>query len=391
MVPRGPYQLAGRRADRGTAWHDSDMSRIAAVTPVLPEFAYPQHEITAAIAPLLTADSSPRRAVLERLHAASGVQTRHLAMPLERYRDLDTFGQANDLFISVGADLAEQALREALRAAKLAPEDVDYLLFTSVTGIAAPSIDALLVSRLGLRRDVKRVPVFGLGCVAGAAGIARVHDYLAGHPGDVAVLVSVELCSLTIQRGDDSMANLVSSGLFGDGAAAVVMVGDQRATSMGPVGPDVVATRSRLYPDTEDVLGWDIGGTGFRIVLSASLADVVERSLGDDVADLLAAHDLKTGDIPTWIAHTGGPKILQAAARSLDLPDSALELSWRSLGRVGNLSSSGVLHVLSDTLARGGQEPGAPGMLFAHGPGICAELVLLRWPDTDCGGGDARL
>jgi len=359
------------------------MSRIAAVAPVLPEFAYPQDEITAAIAPLLTADSSTSRAVLKRLHAACGVRTRHLAIPLDRYRDLDSFDTANDLFITLGTDLAERALRDALNAAGLAPRDVDFILFTSVTGISAPSIDALLVARLGMRQDVKRDPVFGLGCVAGAAGIARVHDYLAGHPGDVGVLVSVELCSLTLQHGDDSVANLVSSALFGDGATAVVMVGDERAAAMGPVGPDVVATRSCLYPDTEGVLGWDIGGSGFRIVLSANLADVVERHLGEDVADLLAAHELKIRDIPTWVAHTGGPRILQAAARSLDLPDAALDLSWRSLERVGNLSSSGVLHVLADTLARGDQLPGEPGVLFAQGPGICAELVLLRWPDED--------
>lgn len=356
------------------------MSRIAAVSPALPDHVYPQREITAAIGPLLTPDSSPRRATLERLHAASGVRTRHLALPLESYRDLGTFGEANDLFISVGTDLAERALRTALDTSGLTPQDVDLIMFTSVTGIAAPSIDALLVSRLGLRRDVKRVPMFGLGCVAGAAGIARVHDYLAGHPGDVAVLVSVELCSLTIQRDDDSMANLVSCGLFGDGATAVVMVGDERAASTAPGGPDVVATRSLMYPDTQDALGWDIGGSGFRIVLSASLADVVERHLGDDVADLLAAHDLKTGDIPTWIAHTGGPRILEAAARSLDLPAGAFELSWLSLARVGNLSSSAVLHVLADTIALGDQQPGDPAVLFAHGPGVCAELVLLRWP-----------
>ncbi|QTE27877.1 type III polyketide synthase [Pengzhenrongella sicca] len=357
------------------------MSRIAAVAPVLPARASAQRDITAALAPLLTAAGSPRRAALERLHAATGVQSRHLALPLEGYRELDSFGRANDLFVAIGTDLAEQAVRAALADAGLRPDDVDLVVFTSVTGLSAPSIDALLVPRLGLRSDVKRIPVFGLGCVAGAAGIARVHDYLAGHPWDVAVLVSVELCSLTLQRGDDSTANLVSTGLFGDGASAVVMLGDGRAHASGSPGPDVVATRSRLYPETEGALGWDIGGSGFRIVLSASLADVVERHLGDDVADLLAAHDLKIGDVPTWIAHTGGPRILEAAARSLDLPRAALELSWRSLERVGNLSSSSVLHVLADTLARGDQAPGTPGMLFAHGPGVCAELVLLRWPD----------
>src|SRR5699024_9610381 len=158
------------------------------------------------------------------------------------------------------------------------------------------------------------------GCVAGASGIARVRDYLQGHPQDVALLVSVELCSLTLQQADDSMANIVSSGLFGDGAAAVVMLGGDRAAGTTG-GVDVIDAASALYPDTTDALGWDIGGSGFRIVLAASLADIVERRLGPGVVDLLAAHDLKTADVGTWVAHTGGPRILQAAARALDLPD----------------------------------------------------------------------
>ncbi|GAA2723131.1 type III polyketide synthase [Cellulomonas aerilata] len=358
------------------------MSRIAAVAPALPPYAYTQDEITAELAPLITPDAaSPRRAVLERLHAAAGVSTRHLAMPLERYRDLTTFGQANDLFISVGLDLAEQAVRDALKVSGLVPEDIDHIFFTSVTGISAPSLDALLVPRLGMRSDVRRVPVFGLGCVAGAAGIARVHDYLLGHPDDVAVLVSVELCSLTLQRDDDSMANLVSSGLFGDGAAAVVMVGDRRAAAGGLTGPDVVGTASRLYPDTEGLLGWDVGGTGFRIVLSASLADVVERHLGEDVERLLEAHGLAPADVDTWVAHTGGPRVLEAVQRTLGLEAHDLQLSRQSLDRVGNLSSSAVLHVLADTLAAGTAPPGGTGVLFAMGPGICAELVLLSWPE----------
>ncbi len=158
---------------------------------------------------------------------------------------------------------------------------------TTVTGIAAPSIEALLVPRLGLRPDVKRVPVFGLGCVAGAAGIARLHDYLVGHPDDVAVLLSVELCSLTVQRDDVSMPNIVASGLFGDGAAAVVMVGDAQGRDDGPVrARSWSSSRSRMYPDTERMMGWDIGGSGFRIVLSAGVADVITEHLGDDVAAL---------------------------------------------------------------------------------------------------------
>ncbi|MHB1172960.1 MAG: type III polyketide synthase [Lacisediminihabitans sp.] len=356
------------------------MARIASVASVLPAHVYPQDVITDTIAPMITSDSS-KQAVLRRMHAASGVETRHLVMPLERYRDPQTFTQSNGMFIEVAANLAEEALRDALATAGLQPSDVDYVMFTSVTGISAPSIDALLVSRLGLRADVKRVPMYGLGCVAGAAGIARVNDYLVGHPDEVAVLLSVELCSLTFQRDDDSMANLVATGLFGDGAAAVVMVGEERAKRMPVTGPDVVDARSQLYPDTEEVIGFTASETGFRIVLTARVSEVIERNFGEDVAGFLAANGRAVAEIDNWVAHPGGPRVLEAFQASLGLEDGALENSWRSLATVGNLSSASVLHILADELSAGVQAPGTDTMLFALGPGISAELVLLRWPE----------
>ena len=359
------------------------MSRIAAVAPVLPDHVYPQAEITALLGPLIARDpTSTRRAVLERIHARSGVATRHMALPLEEYAALTSFTQANDAFVRIGTDLALRASRDALAAAGMFPDEVDLIVFTTITGVSAPSVDALLAARLGLRADVKRIPIFGLGCVAGAAGIARVHDYLVGHPEGAALLVSVELCSLTLQQGDDSMANVVSSGLFGDGAAAVVMVGGRRAARAATTGPDVVATTSRLYPDTQGLLGWDVGGTGFRVVLAASLADVIEARLGDDVRTLLAEHGLVPSDVGSWVAHTGGPRILDAAERTLGLGPAQLAVSRRSLARVGNLSSAGVLHVLADTLAAPGPRPGSHGVLFAMGPGVSTEIVLLRWPEA---------
>jgi alkylresorcinol/alkylpyrone synthase len=359
-------------------WQSARMTTIAAVAGALPAHRYPQGQITEAFGRVCVPDEGSRR-LLERFHAAARVEYRHLAMPLERYGTLTGFGEANDTFIAVGAELGVRAIGEALGAAGLAASDVDVVMTVSVTGIAAPSLDARLHARLGLRTDVKRVPIFGLGCVAGAAGVARLHDYLQGHPDEVAVLLSVELCSLTVQRDDASMPNLVASGLFGDGAAAVVLVGARRARTLGLDGPAVVATRSRFYPDTERVMGWDVGGSGFRIVLSASVADVVEQYLGDDVRTFLEDHDLKTADIGRWVAHPGGPKVLEAMARALDLPDGALDVTWRSLAAVGNLSSSSVLHVLADTLAGPRPQPGTDGLLFAMGPGFCAEFVLLRW------------
>lgn len=356
------------------------MTRIVAVAPALPPHRHSQAEITSSFADWVL-HTDDKRALLERLHEAAGVKTRHLALPLERYADLGGFGPANDAFIEVGLELAQQAIESALKDAGLTPGDVDVILATSVTGIAAPSLDARLVGRLGLRTDVKRIPVFGLGCVAGAAGVARLHDYLLGHPDDVAVLLAVELCSLTVQHDDDSTANLVASGLFGDGAAAVVLVGAARALELGLPGPDVVDSRSRFYPDTDRVMGWDIGGSGFRIVLAASVADVVREHLGDDVDGFLRSHGLSGDDVARWIAHPGGPKVLQALAAALRLPDGALDVTWASLAAVGNLSSASVLHVLADTLARPAPDPGAHDVLLAMGPGFCAELVLLRWPE----------
>jgi len=352
------------------------MSRILTVAPVFGAHPSSQAEITSTIGPLLTR-TPERRAILERLHASSGVATRHLALPLHEYPGLTSFGQANSAFVRVGTQLAAQAVAAALAEAGLSPRDVDLLVFTSVTGVSAPSIDALLVERLGLRADVRRFPSFGLGCAGGAAGLARCHDYLLGHPEQVAVLVSVELCSLTIQHGDDSTANLVASGLFGDGAAAVVMVGDEHPVAdSGPVA--VVDAASRLYPGTTDALGWDVGDTGFRIVLSAGLPDVVRTHLRDDVESFLDTHELKTRDVSAWVVHPGGPRILDAMRDALDLEADALSSAERALARAGNLSSAAVLHVLADHLAA--RHPrGSWGVAAAFGPGVGSELVLLRW------------
>ncbi len=356
------------------------MTRIAAVHGVLPAHAYPQAEITAALASTIGV-TGHQVAALQRVHGNAGVGTRHLALPLERYASLDDFGKANDEFLRVAVDLACEALLAALDAAGLEPRDVDVVMSTTVTGLAAPSIDARVADAVGLREDVRRVPLFGLGCVAGAAGIARLHDHLVGHPDHVAVLLAVELCSLTLQRDDTSAANLVASGLFGDGAAAVVLTGANR----GGVGPEVLASRSRLYPGTQRAMGWDVGAGGLKVVLGVEVPELVRSQVGDDVDRFLASHDLTRGEIDWWVAHPGGPKVLEALAGALGVEREALGLTWASLDRIGNLSSASVLHVLQDTLRDRPPAPGTNGVLLAMGPGFCLETVLLRAADAPGG------
>jgi len=351
-----------------------------AVRSALPANRYPQTEITRKFAEL--ADLRPAQVpLLERIHGNAGVDARHIALPLPEYAAMRGIPRANDRYIEEATRLAEQALRGALDTAGLAAEDLDLLIVTSVTGVVVPSLDSRLIPRLGLRPDLKRLPVFGLGCVAGAAGLSRLHDYLLGWPGHTAALVAVELCSLCWPMGEVTTADIVVAGLFGDGAAAVIGAGPGRPPGRADDGrlPRVVATRSEVYPGSCDTLGWRLGPDGFRIVLTAELADVVEQRLYDSVSSFLAGHGLTVDDIRTWMCHPGGPRVIDAVQKSLKLPDSAVEMSRRSLAEAGNMSSVSVLHILDKVIGTCPPPPGSAGLMIGLGPGVSAELILMRW------------
>ncbi|QDH11145.1 type III polyketide synthase [Nocardioides dongxiaopingii] len=357
--------------------------RVLSVRGVLPDHRYRQEEITDSFVDRMTTGKVDRK-VVERFHRNACVETRHTALPLEAYAGLDDFGASNDAFIEAAVALGSRAVVDALKAVGLTPQDVDYIVSATVTGLAVPSLEARVAAEIGLRPDVVRVPLVGLGCVAGAAGVARLHDYLLGHPDAVAVLMSVELCSLTLQRDDLSVPNLVASGLFGDGAAAVVAAGSRRARDLvdaaAGVQPEVLDSRSRLYPDSERTMGWDVGAGGLKIVLDSSVPDLVRQYVGEDVEAFLADHGLTRADVGWYVAHPGGPKVLEAMQEALGVERHALGVTWDSLARIGNLSSASVLHVLADTLSDRPPAPGSYGLMLAMGPGFCSELVLLRAP-----------
>jgi len=352
--------------------------RILSVASAFPAYYYNQQELVAAFL-RHWGDRIPDGRKLELLHSNVGVDGRHLSLPMDEYPSL-TFGQANNVWMETAQDLGEKSISQALRNGGLQNTDPAAFFFVSVTGISSPSIEAKLINRMGLSRNLKRIPIFGLGCVAGAAGIARAADYVRAYPHQYAILLSVELCSLTLQTDDLSVANLISTGLFGDGAAAVIVAGDKCVSGPTvPPGPEIIATKSIFYPDTERVMGWDISESGFRIVLSPQVPDVVAKNLGGDMNEFLGEHGLSLKDIGCWVVHTGGPKVLRATQQALGVNDTTLAASWDCLRKMGNLSSASVLMVLEEVMQNRRPAPGTWSVLAAMGPGFCSELVLLRW------------
>ncbi|MFN8607697.1 MAG: 3-oxoacyl-[acyl-carrier-protein] synthase III C-terminal domain-containing protein [Vulcanimicrobiota bacterium] len=344
---------------------------ILGCSTALPEHYYTQADLLDGLERLWQERHfNPHR--LRQFHQAMGIQGRYLSLPRDQYLQPADFTSRNQAFQRVSLELAERVVSQLLLQQGVSAEQIDYLVYTSVTGLSVPSLDARLMNRLPFRSDLRRLPLFGLGCLGGAAGSARLADLLAGDSQSYGILLSVELCSLTLQPQDLSVANLVASGLFGDGAAAVLM-GPARSGM-----PRVVASRSVFFPESEEVMGWDIGSHGFAIVLSPQVPHFAEHHLGPALLDFLHEHGLQPEDIRAWVAHPGGPKVVDALQHSLKLPTESLQITRDSLHNIGNLSSASVLFILAEFLKHSYQ-PGDYGLMLAMGPAFCAELVLLQW------------
>ena len=348
--------------------------KIAGAAGAFPPHRYHQYAITDALR-AYWGDKLQRPETLTRLHSRAGVEYRNFAFPLTDYQRFESWGQSNAAWMEIAEELGERAIDGALECGGLTRHDLDALFVVSITGVASPSLDARLINRMGLRPNIKRTPIFGLGCVGGATGLTRAADYVKAYPTQCAAVLAVEVCSLTLQRDDLSMPNLISTGLFGDGAAAVIVVGAERPSA----GPTILGSRSVFYPGSEEIMGWDISEKGFRIVLSPKLPELIQQRLGADLDCFLDDFALDRGDIGNWVIHTGGPKILEAVERALGLSDRDLKLSRESLRRHGNISSASVLLVLEETITSHRPAPGTLGLLAAMGPGFCSELILMRW------------
>ncbi len=354
--------------------------RLASIATALPPHLVRQQDAkafaTTLFGPALAAEDRRLLAVFD----TTGIETRHVCMPLEWFGRPHRFGEANTLYVEHALPLALEAAGRALERAGLEPRDVDHLLFVSSTGIATPSMDARMANAMGLRSDLKRTPIWGLGCAGGAAGVSRAREFALADPGARVLLVTLELCSLTFQHADLTRRNLVAASLFADGAAAAVVLGAEAgsAAARGSPGLDLLASRSMLWPESLDVMGWDVDEAGLHVVFSRDIPSIVHAWVRPNLDAFLGAHDLHLGSLDHVVAHPGGPKVLAAYAAALDLPAAAFRHAYDVLRTCGNMSSPTCLFVLERFVQAGEIGPGEHAVLTALGPGFSSELVLMR-------------
>lgn len=302
------------------------------------------------------------------------IDSRSLARPLEWYLKERGFGEKNAVFLDEARALITRLGREALAQAALAPGDVDAVIVVNTSGLSTPSLDAHLIETLGLNRHAARLPLWGLGCAGGAAGLARAADLVRA--GFQRVLyVAVELCSLTLVKGDESKSNFVGTALFSDGGAALVV------TAPDVPGPAPLLRLhggySTLIEDSADIMGWDVVDSGLKVRFSRDIPALVRGMMHGNVTDALSSAGWARDEVQTYVVHPGGVKVLSAYEEALDLPAGALDSSRRVLRAYGNMSSVTVLFVLSETLQG---RPVGRGLLSAMGPGFSAEHVLIEFP-----------
>lgn len=306
----------------------------------------------------------------------AGIKHRHFCMPPGWYLTEQDYEAKNEAYIEQAVVLSKKGVTKVLKEAGLTPADIDYVIFISTTGLATPSVDARLMGDMGFDPHTRRSPVWGLGCAGGAAGLSQAYHHLLGHPGERVLVITLELCSLTFHFDDFSTSNFVATALFADGCAVALVSGAETGDERGP---QILDTRSTLWPDSLDVMGWNIHNQGMQVVFSKAIPVIVMRKSQENIASFLKEHDLAIDDIDHFIPHPGGTKVLEAYERALKLPRQSLQDAYTVLKECGNVSSVTVLLVLEELLKRGAPQAGDIGFLTALGPGFSSEHLLLRF------------
>lgn len=317
------------------------------------------------------------------------IDSRSLVVPAEWFLQPRTFQECNDLFIEWANRLGKDTALRCLEAANLRPQDIDKLVFVSTTGMANPGLDAHLINTLKMGMHTRRTSMWGMGCAGGVSGLSRAYEYTLAFPHHRALLICVELCSITFQWEDRSRRNLIASALFSDGAAAVLVEGDA-VEPVSPVSPveavpqatslshTILGTRSTIWHDTLDIMGWEIVNTGMRVIFSTRIPSIVRDLMYDNVTSFLAEHQLGIDDISQFILHPGGAKVIRAYEASLNLAPERLSHVRETLRQYGNMSSPTVFFVYESVLQQQPLKPGEYGLLVVLGPGFSSEMALIR-------------
>lgn len=304
----------------------------------------------------------------------SGIKTRYFSRPIDWLVEDHSPEERNQVYIQSATELSACAARKLIEQTSIPSEDFDCIIYVNSTGLATPSIDARLINSLKLRSNIHRTPVWGLGCAGGAAGLSHAYRYLLGHPEGKVLLIVTELCGLTFLADDYSKSNLIATVLFGEGSAAVLLVGDKVQIQ----GMEIIGTRSRFYPDSLDVMGWNMVNRGLQVVFAQRIPTIVKRHAASDISDFLTTYELSMTDISAYLFHPGGAKVLKAYESALNLNDDELALSSDILRDFGNMSSVTVLFVLQRYMSQLHHVSDGYGLITALGPGFCSESLLIK-------------
>lgn len=309
----------------------------------------------------------------------SEIIQRHISVEPEWLSKEHSFEERSGIFAEVSLRLAKQAIVECLAGVNTTPAKIDNIIYVTSTGVMTPTLDARLFNELGFNGHIKRLPLWGLGCAGGAAGISRAMDIARAYPKENVLVLAVELCSLTFQKDDISKSNIVAASLFGDGCACVLVAGDENELAANEKAPELVASLSTIYDNSLDVMGWDIVDTGFSVVFSRDIPTIVKENVKPNIAELLTMYNLEIEDIKHYITHPGGLKVINAYEESLGVKSGTLNISRKILKEHGNMSSPSVIYVLDEFLKNiKNVKAGEYGLISSLGPGFSSELVLFK-------------